>query len=238
PPTAVEDELSQIRDLLRPPPIPGLVDWGIPPPPTGPCDPVIEAKLAQFHVLKNDPDSPRHFNDSLMANRSFRNPHLYTKLVEFVDVDERASNFPRERWDPSDLHPDWYADKIAEVQKARSEQQSSSNKTAGGQRSQIAFTSAKPKDKDKDKDKTRFNPYGSHHYGHGHKDRPRWDDCIDMLLCISSCSCFRIHFAFHPLIRVIDVPVLVGLAVGPRRTCVRGLAIVYSSILVEWNGST
>ncbi|KAF8892379.1 HCNGP-like protein-domain-containing protein [Mucidula mucida] len=167
PPPAVEDELSQIRDLLRPPQISGLVDWGIPPPPTGPCDPVIEAKLAQFHALKNDCENPRHFNDSLMANRSFRNPHLYTKLVEFVDVDERASNFPRERWDPNDLHPDWYADKIAEVQKARSEKQS----TAGGQRSQIAFTSsAKPKDKDK----TRFNPYGSHHYGHGHKDRPRW----------------------------------------------------------------
>ncbi|KAF9011521.1 hypothetical protein BDZ89DRAFT_1077706 [Hymenopellis radicata] len=51
----------------------------------------MQAKLAQFHALENDPDNPRHFSDSLMVNRSFQNPHLYTKLVEFVDVDERAS---------------------------------------------------------------------------------------------------------------------------------------------------
>lgn len=49
--------------------------------------------LNKFHTLKRDPHNPKHFNDSLMSNRSFRNPHLYAKLVEFVDVDERASNF-------------------------------------------------------------------------------------------------------------------------------------------------
>ncbi|KAJ3565849.1 hypothetical protein NP233_g7382 [Leucocoprinus birnbaumii] len=48
-----------------------------------------------------------------MSNRSFRNPHLYAKLVEFVDVDERATNFPKDIWDPLDLQEDWFADKIA-----------------------------------------------------------------------------------------------------------------------------
>jgi hypothetical protein len=47
-----------------------------------------------------------------MSNRSFRNPHLYAKLVEFVDVDERATNFPKEIWDPHDVREDWFADKI------------------------------------------------------------------------------------------------------------------------------
>jgi hypothetical protein len=47
-----------------------------------------------------------------MSNRSFRNPHLYAKLVEFVDVDERATNFPKELWDPRDVQEDWFADKI------------------------------------------------------------------------------------------------------------------------------
>lgn len=47
-----------------------------------------------------------------MANRSFRNPHLYAKLVEFVDVDECKTNFPKDIWDPIDLNEDWYADKI------------------------------------------------------------------------------------------------------------------------------
>jgi hypothetical protein len=70
-----------------------------------------QAKLAQFHALKRGVP-PRHFNDSLMANRSFRNPHLYAQLVEFVDVDERSTNFPRALWDPVDVRPEWYADKI------------------------------------------------------------------------------------------------------------------------------
>ncbi|KAI0066992.1 HCNGP-domain-containing protein [Artomyces pyxidatus] len=109
---APSDELTRIRELLQPPEIPGVPDWGIPPPPTEPCDPAIETKLAHFHALKRDPTQPKHFNDSLMSNRSFRNPHLYAKLVEFVDVDERATNFPKEIWDPNDLRDDWFREEI------------------------------------------------------------------------------------------------------------------------------
>jgi hypothetical protein len=68
--------------------------------------------VAQFLALKRDPENPKHFNDSLMSNRSFRNPNLYAKLVEFVDIDERATNFPKEIWDPNDVKEEWFADKI------------------------------------------------------------------------------------------------------------------------------
>ncbi|KAH9050268.1 HCNGP-like protein-domain-containing protein [Lactarius hengduanensis] len=134
-------ELSQIRDLLRPPPIPGVPDWGIPPASTEPCEPAIEAKLAQFHALKRDPEQPKHFNDSLMSNRSFRNPHLYAKLVEFADVNERTTNFPREIWDPHNVQEEWFADKIAAHQKARSEQQESAQ-SSSNKRARIDFASA------------------------------------------------------------------------------------------------
>lgn len=113
PPDRNVNELSCIRELLRPPSIPGLDDWGIPvPPDEEECDPVLVAKLAQFHELKRDPANPRHFNDSLMANRSFRNPHLYAQLVDFVDVDECATNFPAQIWDPTDVTHRWYAEEI------------------------------------------------------------------------------------------------------------------------------
>lgn len=49
-----------------------------------------------------------------MSNRSFRNPHLYAKLVEFVDVDERSTNFPKCVWDPFDVREEWYAESIGE----------------------------------------------------------------------------------------------------------------------------
>lgn len=157
------NEIARLREFLRPLPIPGLVDWGIPPEPTTQYDPTIDAKLAQFHMLKRDPENPKHFNDSLMSNRSFRNPHLYAKLVEFVDVDERTTNFPPSIWDPHDVEPEWFADKIAEQQKARSEQAAA----AQSKRTQIDFTSAKPAalpptrlaNRGGDRRNARFHPY-------------------------------------------------------------------------------
>lgn len=122
---------------------------------------LLQAKLAQFHTLKRDPVNPKHFNDSLMSNRSFRNPHLYAKLVEFVDVDERTTNFPKDIWDPWDIKEEWFADRIgesavetrapslgiltslysqAEHQKARSEQQAASQSQNAGKRTHLDFT--------------------------------------------------------------------------------------------------
>lgn len=38
----LDDEPARIRRLLRPPEIPGVADWGIPPSPSTPCDPALE----------------------------------------------------------------------------------------------------------------------------------------------------------------------------------------------------
>ncbi|KAJ7832025.1 HCNGP-like protein-domain-containing protein [Mycena olivaceomarginata] len=181
--TDPEDELTRIRALLKPAPIPGVEDWGIPPECTEPCDPALQTKLAQFHALKTS-TPPKHFNDSLMGSRAFRNPHLYAKLVEFVDVDERTTNFPPELWDPSAVDPSWYADALVEHQKSRAEQQTATQ--AAGKRSQIAFTTSssngtsatssktrsKDKERDRDRDK-RFQPYGGGS-GHRERERSRW----------------------------------------------------------------
>ncbi|PPQ73659.1 hypothetical protein CVT24_007635 [Panaeolus cyanescens] len=139
-PRSQQDELSSLRAALKPPPIPGLDDWGIPPESKEAVNPTLEAKLKQFSELKANPENPRHFNDSLMSNRSFRNPHLYTKLVEFVDVDERTTNFPREIWDPSDVKAEWFADQIADAQRERSEKQAANQ--SSGKRSRIDFASS------------------------------------------------------------------------------------------------
>jgi len=188
------DELSRIRALLCPPPVPGVEDWGIPPESTEPCNPAITTKLAQFHALKRDPTNPKHFNDSLMSNRSFRNPHLYAKLVEFVDVDESTTNFPRDIWDPRDMREEWFASRIAELQKARSEQQAAAQNSS--KRSHIDFASSSTKSSlqasgsanrvGREKDagrKSRFQPYASgagsseDNKGHGYKkerEKSRW----------------------------------------------------------------
>ncbi|KAF9553315.1 HCNGP-domain-containing protein [Agrocybe pediades] len=132
--------------MLRPPPIPGVEDWGIPPETTEKCEPALQTKFAKFSSLKLDRSKPMHFNDSLMSNRSFRNPHLYTHLVDWVDVDERTTNFPKSMWDPDDVKPDWYANQIADAQKERSEKQSAAQ--ASGKRSHIEFSSSASSSRD------------------------------------------------------------------------------------------
>ncbi|KAJ3994569.1 HCNGP-like protein-domain-containing protein [Lentinula boryana] len=138
-PETDDAHLARIRALLRPPPIPGLSEWGIPPEVESNCDPELEAKLNQFHQLKSS-STPKHFNDTLMSNRSFRNPHLYAQLVEFVDIDERTTNFPKEIWNLEGLKDgEWDAEKIAKYQKIRSEQQSQQSKA----RTHIDFATGK-----------------------------------------------------------------------------------------------
>ena len=96
-----------------------------------------------------------------MSNRSFRNPHLYAKLVEFVSVNECGTNFPKEIWDPYDVREEWYAESIgqcdfyfhsfnllltplfileAERQKTLAEQKTAAQ--ASGKRTRIDFTSS------------------------------------------------------------------------------------------------
>lgn len=127
-----EDEMTTIRALLRPPPIPGTEAWGIPDAPDGEVNPAVAATIQKFFSLKRPPPvngstpASKHFNDSLIQNRSFRNPHLYKKLVDWAGIDdEKISNFPPDVWDASGSHgallPEYYADNVASQQKAKEE---------------------------------------------------------------------------------------------------------------------
>ncbi|KAG9046927.1 hypothetical protein FS837_003363 [Tulasnella sp. UAMH 9824] len=170
-----EDEDSAIRRLLQPPPIPGSNDgeYDIPPRPEAPCDPELDAKVMKFYLLKRQ---GKHFNDTLMQNKAFRNPHIYAKLVDFVSVEETATNFPKDLWDPFDVREEWYAEAIgmlapdcatyraplstlpiaAAEQKERSEKLSAAQ--APGARTRIAFESSSTsnsKGKEREKDSRR-----------------------------------------------------------------------------------
>ncbi|GAA5887421.1 hypothetical protein JCM5296_007134 [Sporobolomyces johnsonii] len=139
----VEDERAEQGAAAAASPLPvagvnldALAEFGIPPLPTGPCNPSVEAKLANFHALRQT--RGLHFNDSLHASKAFRNPRIYAKLVEFVDVDETGTNWSKHVWDPKALGPDAMASRIAELQKIRSEAKASGQ--LSGTRSSIAFT--------------------------------------------------------------------------------------------------
>jgi hypothetical protein len=98
----------------------------------------VQAKLRHFHVLRSQ---GIHFNATLQSNKSFRNPAILSKLVDFVDVDEKLSNFTPEVWRSSHgLGRDAWAESIAERQKALAEERQKLQER--GKRSNIDFASS------------------------------------------------------------------------------------------------
>ncbi|EJT52381.1 hypothetical protein A1Q1_04592 [Trichosporon asahii var. asahii CBS 2479] len=83
------------RTVTQPAPMPEA-NWGLSPAEDPEkADEVLKAKVARFLQLKKQ---GQHVNTSLLRSSSFANPTIYAKLVEFVDIDERASAFSRGGW--------------------------------------------------------------------------------------------------------------------------------------------
>ncbi|KAG0001896.1 hypothetical protein BGZ79_003959 [Entomortierella chlamydospora] len=129
------NRVNLMKSLLRPKPIPGVENFGIPPNPEGEVNPDVQAKMEQFHHVKVTRGI--HFNQSLMKNKNFRNPHIYASLVELVALDETGSNFEKsEFFDFKGYGPESYASGIAEAQKQASEKLAQQQAAA---RSQLQF---------------------------------------------------------------------------------------------------
>ncbi|KAG0035790.1 hypothetical protein BGZ82_005096 [Podila clonocystis] len=114
------DRGALMRSLLRPRPIPGAENFGIPPSPEGEINPTVQAKMEQFQNIKVTRGI--HFNQSLMKNKNFRNPHIYSSLVDLVALNEIGSNFEKkEFFDFEGYGPECYAAGLAEAQKQAAE---------------------------------------------------------------------------------------------------------------------
>lgn len=69
----------------------------LPPAPVGKVDPKSTARLAK---LAEDHRRGLDFNFQIRSNKSYRNPSIYNKLVEFFGIEEGGSNFPKDVFDP------------------------------------------------------------------------------------------------------------------------------------------
>ncbi|KAI9306941.1 HCNGP-like protein-domain-containing protein [Cunninghamella echinulata] len=140
PPSAVKivqsnalDRSSLLKNLLIPKAIDGIDNWGILPEPNTACDSERQEKIEHFLSLRK---SGHCLNEHLQRNKSFRNPRIYAKLVEFVDIDEIGSNFPKDQFDPKGFPESSYMDGILETQRQIAEEKA--QRAAQG-RSQLAF---------------------------------------------------------------------------------------------------
>jgi len=146
-----EEEI--FREITRPKELDGKNDWGIPPLTDEQPSPALTAKVANFLQMKQDQDM--HINTTLLSSTAFANPHIYAKLVEFVDIDERGSAYPGGGWltrkDLETRIPVWGKRAIADAQKAAADAVTASQ--APGLRSNISFTSGSSQARSGDRDR-------------------------------------------------------------------------------------
>ncbi|KAM3182697.1 hypothetical protein ACTXT7_011784 [Hymenolepis weldensis] len=69
------------------------------------------------HDISFDP------NRVIQDNKSFRNPSIYKKLISFLGIEEKGSNFSKEVYDPYRWDANSYYDKLAEIQNREVERQ-------------------------------------------------------------------------------------------------------------------
>lgn len=99
----------------------------------------VAAKLAHFHELRKQGIT---FNATLQANKSIRNPSILSKLVDYVQVNEKKSLFPETFWDQELVRDgvESLATRITKQQKDTEDARQAQQER--GKRSKIQFTSS------------------------------------------------------------------------------------------------
>ncbi|KAJ2455236.1 hypothetical protein EV183_000971 [Coemansia sp. RSA 2336] len=88
-------------------------DFG-PNPDMPPCSVELEEKFKHWYELKGQ---GANFNETLMRNKTFRNPNIYRWLVDHLQLDEAGTNF--NQFDPAQLRNDFTAKGLADEQEKR-----------------------------------------------------------------------------------------------------------------------
>ncbi|ORZ10101.1 HCNGP-like protein-domain-containing protein [Absidia repens] len=135
------DRSTQLKTILTRKSLPGVENWGIPPEPQSECDADRLEKIKHFLSLRQ---SGQRLNDHLQRNKAFRNPRIYAKLVEFVDLNETGSNFSAKDFDPTAFPASSYIDGILETQKRLADEKAQLQAQGRSQLSFVSSSSNKP----------------------------------------------------------------------------------------------
>jgi len=74
-----------------------MLEITLPPAPVGKSDPkVVEMLSNMWNKHQNGYD----FNAIIRNKKSYRNPSIYSKLIDFFEIEEGGSNFPKDVFEP------------------------------------------------------------------------------------------------------------------------------------------
>ncbi|CAG5911758.1 unnamed protein product [Menidia menidia] len=87
----------------------------IPPEPPRPRPPPPQEKIHKLYERKLHGDFDT--NSHIQKKKEFRNPSIYEKLIQFCDIDELGTNYPKDMFDPHGWSEDSYYEALAKAQK-------------------------------------------------------------------------------------------------------------------------
>ncbi|CAL4115285.1 unnamed protein product, partial [Meganyctiphanes norvegica] len=136
-------------------------DLGIelPPPPPGKASQQLQDNVTRY--VNNVRRGNKDYDVIIQSKKEFRNPSIYEKLIDLLDLDEMGSNYPLDRFDPHMWvsSKDHYYDEIARVQKEEMDRREKERKD----KTKVDVITGTKKSSDEDpakKRKSRFDQVG------------------------------------------------------------------------------
>lgn len=92
-------------------------DIKIPAEPQGKCPKRLQDKIIEIYEKQKRNQSAVSVNEKIQRRKDFRNPSIYEKLISYIEIDEKGTNYPPEIYDPTLMGPESYYDELAKIQK-------------------------------------------------------------------------------------------------------------------------
>lgn len=124
-------------------------DIELPPEPKGRCSPTVQNKISDMDKRVKR-DRRININRSIQEKKEFRNPSIYEKLIEYINIDEKGTNYPPEIYNPKLWGKDSFYDELARIQKVEMDKREKERK----ERTKVEFvTGTKPTSSGSDAEK-------------------------------------------------------------------------------------
>jgi len=88
----------------------------LPPEPTGQCSAELQDKIEKMWNRKMGSGGRWNLNTVIQNNKAFRNPSIYSKLIDHMNIDELGTNFPPELYDGHLFGKESYYDELRKQQ--------------------------------------------------------------------------------------------------------------------------
>lgn len=87
----------------------------LPPEPTGRCSNTLQDKIRT--LLEKTHQENLDLNTNIQNRKDYRNPSIYKKLLQYLNIDETGSNYPKSLFDPTCWPEESYYENLSKAQK-------------------------------------------------------------------------------------------------------------------------